>query len=308
MLKLAANGYVINELGEILLIRRDDTRTWAFPGGSLDAGELPPDGAAREVEEETGLKVLPVRLVNVDFWPGNVGGFLLFGFRCLQRGGTLTPSAESPEIGYYSPKMLPRPMFHEHRQRLERIYRHRGGRPLLYQARPDWTWRWGWFLLRTVIYPWKDLRRRWRGLPAYVEPPLWQAGAFAVIRNEAGEVLWVKRTDREVWNLPGGIHEDGESPWQTAVRETQEETGLRVTIDQLYGVYVKPDRNEVIFNFTARPVGGILSTGPEAAELAYFAPGEEPANSLPNHVDRVADLAVGMETAVFRQQPTTITT
>jgi len=307
MLKLAANGYVINELGQILLIRRDDTRTWAFPGGSLDAGELPPDGAAREVEEETGLKVLPVRLVNVDFWPGNVGGFLLFGFRCLQRGGALSPSPESPQVGFYSPKMLPRPMFHEHRQRLTRVFGHRGGPPLLHQAQPDWTWRLGWFTLRNLIYPWKNLLRRLRSQPAYVEPPLWQAGAFSVIRNDKDQVLWVRRTDKDVWNLPGGVHEDGESPWQTAVRETEEETGLKVKLDRLYGVYVKPERNEIVFNFTAQAVGGQLTTGPEAAEFAFFTPGQEPPNSLAKQVARVADLAAGMETAVFRQQPATMT-
>jgi 8-oxo-dGTP diphosphatase len=302
MLKLAANGYVINELGQILLIRRDDTRTWAFPGGSLDPGELPSDGAAREVEEETGLKVLPVRLVNVDFWPGGEGGFCLFGFRCLQRGGTLTPSPESPELGFYPPKALPRPMFREHRQRLERVFYHKGGPPLLHHARLDWQLRLGWFALRYLIYPWKDLARRMRGEPPFAPSPIWQAGAFTVIRNEQGQVLWVKRTDQNVWNLPGGGHENGESPWQTAVRETREETGLEVELQKLYGVYVKPEQNEVIFNFTARPVNGRLTVGSEAAEFAYFTPGEEPANSLPRHVERVADLEQGLETAVFRRQ------
>jgi ADP-ribose pyrophosphatase YjhB (NUDIX family) len=302
MLKLAASGYVINELGQILLIRRDDTRTWSFPGGSLDAGELPPDGAAREVEEETGLKTLPVRLVNIDFGPSSVGGFVLFGFRCLQRGGQLTPSPESPQLGFYAPKALPRPMFRLHRQRLHRVFKHQGGPPLLSETEVDWQWRLGWTALRYVVYPWKDLRRRLRGEPPFPEIHAWEAAAFTVIPNDEGEVLWVKRTDNGMWNLPGGGHENGEAPWQTAERETREETGLEVALEGLYGVYIKPEQNEVIFNFAARPTSGQLTTGPEAAEFAYFKPGREPSNSLPLHVERVADWATKPETAVFRRQ------
>ena len=302
MLKLGANGYVINELGQILLIQRDDTRTWAFPGGSLDPGELPPDGAAREVEEETGLKTMPVRLVGVDYWSNKEGGFCLFGFRCLQRGGTLTPSPESPQVGFYAPKALPRPMFPDHRDRLRRVYGHQGGPPLLRRAHTDWRWRLGWFALRRFIYPWKDVVRRLRGEPPFVKPSLWQAGAFTVVRNDQGEVLWVKRTDQDMWNLPGGAHENGETPWETAVRETREETGLEVELQNLYAVYVKPAQNEVVFNFAARPVNGQLTTGSEAAAFAYFTPGQEPANCLPRHIERVADLAQEPETTIFRKQ------
>ena len=51
---VGTNGIVVDQFGQILLIKRDDTRTWAIPGGALEAGELPSDGVAREVKEETG--------------------------------------------------------------------------------------------------------------------------------------------------------------------------------------------------------------------------------------------------------------
>ncbi len=50
---IGTNGIVVDNKGHVLLIRRDDTRTWALPGGALEPGELPTNGAAREVREET---------------------------------------------------------------------------------------------------------------------------------------------------------------------------------------------------------------------------------------------------------------
>ncbi|MCB0014039.1 MAG: NUDIX domain-containing protein, partial [Anaerolineales bacterium] len=47
---LGANGLVINELGHVLLIQRDDSRSWGLPGGGLDEGETPTEAVTREVE------------------------------------------------------------------------------------------------------------------------------------------------------------------------------------------------------------------------------------------------------------------
>jgi ADP-ribose pyrophosphatase YjhB (NUDIX family) len=58
--RLAAYGWC--ESGDALLLVRVasgyvDAGTWTLPGGGLDFGEDPADGARREVEEETGLRV-----------------------------------------------------------------------------------------------------------------------------------------------------------------------------------------------------------------------------------------------------------
>ena len=49
--------------GKILLGKRKNTETadgkWAFPGGRMDYGEDPKEGAMREVFEETGIKANP---------------------------------------------------------------------------------------------------------------------------------------------------------------------------------------------------------------------------------------------------------
>jgi 8-oxo-dGTP pyrophosphatase MutT (NUDIX family) len=114
-----------------------------------------------------------------------------------------------------------------------------------------------------------------------------QRGRVLLIRRD--DVLWVKRTDYDVWNLPGGKSEDDKSPWETALRETREETGLDVPLLGLSGVYIKPVENQMIFCFTAKVTDGRLTVGPEADDFAYCAAGEEPGNSLPKQVIRAAD-------------------
>ncbi|MCB0030021.1 MAG: NUDIX domain-containing protein, partial [Anaerolineales bacterium] len=57
------------------------------PGGGLDEGETPTEAVTREVEEETGLKTLPVRLVGLYFRQEKEADRLMFLFRCLVRGG-----------------------------------------------------------------------------------------------------------------------------------------------------------------------------------------------------------------------------
>ena len=51
-------------------------------------------------------------------------------------------------------------------------------------------------------------------------------GIKAIIQNEQGEVLLLKRLAREGWDLPGGRVQQGETPLGTLRREIAEETGL----------------------------------------------------------------------------------
>ena len=50
-----AGGVVFNPEGEVLLIR-DRNGYWVFPKGHIDPGETPEEAAAREIQEETGIK------------------------------------------------------------------------------------------------------------------------------------------------------------------------------------------------------------------------------------------------------------
>ncbi|SFC61769.1 NUDIX domain-containing protein [Streptomyces aidingensis] len=52
----ASNLLVVNADGAILMQRRRDTGQWALPGGAQEIGESPAECAARECEEETGVR------------------------------------------------------------------------------------------------------------------------------------------------------------------------------------------------------------------------------------------------------------
>jgi len=301
-MQIGTIGIVVDQFGQVLLIRRNDTRTWAPPGGALDANELPLAGVIREVKEETGLKVLPVRLAGVYFWPMSPDGFLAFVFRCLPQSGELTTSAESPALGFAPSNTLPSPMLKISRERVEGALAHVEERPLLIQQPFTFFERAGMFALRNIIYRYYDYKRKSAGTPSFEPPVSWTTGAFAVIQNEAGAVLWVKRTDKDVWNLPGGGSEKMEPPWKTAVRETHEETGLTVTIDSLTGVYQFADRDDLVFVFTATVEDGTLTTGFESAEFGWFMSGEEPENRFESHVERVADALSPSAITQFRMQ------
>jgi ADP-ribose pyrophosphatase YjhB (NUDIX family) len=61
----AGGGAVIDDDGRILLMQRSDNGTWAMPGGGLEVGETPAEGAVREVFEETGVVSKPTALVGI---------------------------------------------------------------------------------------------------------------------------------------------------------------------------------------------------------------------------------------------------
>ena len=61
----SGDAAVINDDGQILLVRRADNGKWAMPGGALEVGETPAGGVVREVLEETGVQCKPVALVGV---------------------------------------------------------------------------------------------------------------------------------------------------------------------------------------------------------------------------------------------------
>ena len=62
---------VRNELGQILLQQRSDNGRWGLPGGCQDLGEDLRTTAARELLEETGIKVNESDLILIDTLSGN---------------------------------------------------------------------------------------------------------------------------------------------------------------------------------------------------------------------------------------------
>lgn len=111
--------------------------------------------------------------------------------------------------------------------------------------------------------------------------------AAACIRDEAGRILLLRRSDGEnLWSFPGGAMEPGEQAAETVVREVREEIGLEIEPVALIGVYSDPeyaiaypngDRVQpVIIFFECRIVGGELR--PDMDEILgyrYFGPTDE---------------------------------
>jgi 8-oxo-dGTP pyrophosphatase MutT (NUDIX family) len=92
------------------------------------------------------------------------------------------------------------------------------------------------------------------------------------------------------WNLPGGGVTPGETPWQTVIREVQEEVGLVVTVKRLAGVYAYAPGNDLIFSFLCVITGGELTPSDEADAIDYFAFEHLPLTTHPHHVLRIKDL------------------
>lgn len=106
----------------------------------------------------------------------------------------------------------------------------------------------------------------------------------AAVRNQRGELLMIHRTDNNLWALPGGGHDIGESISDTVVREVCEETGIEVEVTGLVGIYTNPHhvmayddgevRQQFSICFTARPVGGELTTSSESRQVCWVDPAQ----------------------------------
>jgi ADP-ribose pyrophosphatase YjhB (NUDIX family) len=111
----AASAVVVDDQGRILLHRRSDTHLWSIPGGRMEVGESITQTVIREVEEETGLKVVPERLVGiysnpnhvVEYGDGEIRQQFSICFACRPVGGHLaTTTDESLEVAFFAPEQI----------------------------------------------------------------------------------------------------------------------------------------------------------------------------------------------------------
>ena len=82
------------------------------------------------------------------------------------------------------------------------------------------------------------------------------AGGFGLVVNKKNEILLIQRgygKHKGKWSLPGGNQDKPETLKQTAIRETKEETGIKMSAEDLY--FVRPYRTEV---WRGRRLGGHL--------------------------------------------------
>lgn len=125
---------------------------------------------------------------------------------------------------------------------------------------------------------------------------------FALVVNERNEILLIQRAERRykgLWSLPGGKKDKGESLQETAIRETCEETGIKITAHRRYhknerhgfeiwrgkpiGGRLQPQKEECLdakwFQKDMLPHDECLAIGPDKSGIRKWAdenPGENP--------------------------------
>lgn len=106
---IAAAGIVLNEKGEILLVK-DNLSGWVFPGGQVEVGENVIDGVKREVMEETGVEIDVGEVFCISSNTAKHPGFngvkevptkIMLDFICKAKAGTPRPSDENSESAYF---------------------------------------------------------------------------------------------------------------------------------------------------------------------------------------------------------------
>lgn len=262
--------------GRILLQRRTDFEAdaWSLPGGMLELGETLGDCVRREVREETGYDCRAVRLIGLQSSPlwdvlypnGDETQQWSAVIECRpvrHVGGA--DRAETSDQRWFAADQLPalcRPWY------TAALADSRKSGPATFDApRPDRPATDGSYIL--------DLRRRF-GAGHLITP-----GSAAIIRNDAGEVLLIRRADNGQWAYPGGYMDLGESAAEAAVREAYEETGVMSEPVHLVGAYTGPDHQVTYANgdqaqfasavFLCRHTGGEpRADGVETLEARWF--------------------------------------
>lgn len=127
--KVDVRGAVVHEKKILLVQERADGR-WCMPGGWADVGDLPSETVIREVWEESGFEVVPVKVAGV-FDANRDGVPLAFYhaykviFLCRLTGGQARPSNETLDVRFFTFDDLP-PLSSNrtHERHLEEVWAH----------------------------------------------------------------------------------------------------------------------------------------------------------------------------------------
>lgn len=130
--------------------------------------------------------------------------------------------------------------------------------------------------------------RVWGRLPVLIRlftvrrlTPSFYVGAICVIERSDGALLLIRHSYKPAWGFPGGFLKRGESPHDAARRETREEVGVDVVLDEPPTVVVDAAVRRVDVIFTGRSSGEPGQAppsprSPEIVEARWFLPTELP--------------------------------
>ncbi len=128
-----------------------------------------------------------------------------------------------------------------------------------------------------------------------------KAGVAGIIFDKSQKVLLMKRVDNGLWGIPSGHVEPGETVEEAIIREISEETGLKVKVDRLIGVYSDPVSQVFSYPngkvshfittcFKCEVVGGnLIKEGEETLDVDYFDFNHLPENLLTMHPRWIKD-------------------
>jgi 8-oxo-dGTP diphosphatase len=125
------------------------------------------------------------------------------------------------------------------------------------------------------------------GFIFYLDPKV----AACTISMLDGGVVLLRRTiepARGKWVFPGGFVDRGEAVPAAAVRETQEEVNLRVSLTGILDAYSSPGSQVVVIVYAAEVVGGELRACDECDEVRTFPPEHIPWDELAFESTRAA--------------------
>jgi 8-oxo-dGTP diphosphatase len=109
-------GALIFNRGKILLVERAKEPLkgyWSLPGGVLETGETLEQGVIREVREETGLEVKPLKVLEIferivrDAHGATEYHYVLIDYICRVTGGSLRAADDASRAAWVSRRLLP---------------------------------------------------------------------------------------------------------------------------------------------------------------------------------------------------------
>ncbi|MCX4093670.1 NUDIX hydrolase [Nocardia sp. alder85J] len=125
----------------------------------------------------------------------------------------------------------------------------------------------------------------------------------AFVRDRDGRVLMIRRTDNDLYSIPGGGMEVGETVSEAVAREVREETGITVQPKEILGIFSNPGhvvayddgevRQEFSICFAADPVAGQPQTSSESKEVLWVEPADLPTLNI--HPSIMARIRSGLE-------------
>jgi ADP-ribose pyrophosphatase YjhB (NUDIX family) len=228
-----AVGVIFDPEGRVLVQRRYEFDWWDLVGGAKEIHETISQCMLREAREECGVEIQIERLLGVYSHPDYIIRYphgdqvqpWAVAFVCRLTGGEVLPDGKetlSVEFKFLDELLPhPNPIFD---RILRDVKQSQTGGMVLEEPFTTGNTQPYFPILRKVI----------------PRDPIILPGAVALVRDEQGHILVVKRREFPVWDLPGGFSDLGETATHTAIREVQEETGLEIELVRTLGVYSDP--------------------------------------------------------------------